>query len=131
MGGKPCIYLVFKIYCGVGYCMIFVQLRDVKCSVYKDHCQQLGNGFPTVIPGTLPALRHLSPDSAVLTMCLVLSFPAYFLELDSTSCRCGTEEIAKCVQGSLSSSGVTIALRWFTCVGHRRTWQKRLPLPQG
>ena len=125
MGGKPHIYLVFKIYCGVGYCVIFVKLRDAKSSVYKDHCQQLGHGFPTVISGMLLVLGCLSPGSAVLTMCLVFSCPAYFLELDSARCRCGVKEIAKCVQDSLSSSDATIALSWFTCVSDTGEHGKR------
>lgn len=72
--------------------------------------------FPFLFLGneTLLALRCLAPGPAVLRMCLVLNFPAYFLGLYSAWCRSGTEQIANYVQGSLSSPDDTIAPSQFT-----------------
>lgn len=78
MGGKPHIYVVFKIYCGVGCCVIFVKLRDTKSSVYKDHCQQLGHGFPSNFEDT-SCTQAFVPGSAVLTIHLMLNSQLIFL----------------------------------------------------
>lgn len=96
----------------------------------KTTASSLEMAFP-VISGMLLALGHLSPGSAVLTMCSVFSFPAYFLELDSAWCRCGVEEIAKCVQGSLSSPDATIDLSWFTCVSTQENMTREAATASG